>query len=139
MPFKDLMQETLLIAYAKFETLRDKNKFLFFLFGIATRILWNDDKKVKPVSLAELSESQEAVWPDPDRRSDTEQLYKALAQLSAEQEETILLFEIVGFSVREIAAYQQKNEEAVRQQLVRGRQKLVLLLSKNQVSKSTQP
>lgn len=139
MPYKDLMQETLLIAFSKFESLREPDKFLFFLFGIATRILSNDRKKMKPVSLAEMSAPDPITWPDPERRSEIEQLYQALAKLPADQHEAIVLFEIVGFSVLEIATYQQKSEEAVRQHLSRGRQKLVTLLTEQAASKSLLP
>lgn len=139
MPYKDLMQETLLVAFSKFESLREPDKFLYFLFGIATRILSNDRKKMKPVSLAEVSDADSITWPDPELRSEIEQLHRALAKLPADQQEAIVLFEIVGFSVQEIATYQQRSEEAVRQHLSRGRQKLVTLLSKQPASKSLLP
>lgn len=139
MPYKDLMQETLLVAFSKFESLREPDKFLYFLFGIATRILSNDRKKKKPVSIEEISTADPITWPDPELRSEIEQLHRALAKLPVDQQEAIVLFEIVGFSVREIATYQQKSEEAVRQHLSRGRQKLVKLLTEQTASKSLFP
>lgn len=48
MDYRDLMNETLLIAYQKFDTLRSKESFLSFLFGICVRIIGNDLQKKKP-------------------------------------------------------------------------------------------
>jgi RNA polymerase sigma-70 factor (ECF subfamily) len=75
------------------------------------------------------------MQPAADRQAEKEQLYKALAMLPIEQREALILFEIVGFSVKEIAGFQQKTEEAIRQQLSRGRKKLLSLLSANTYSK----
>jgi RNA polymerase sigma-70 factor (ECF subfamily) len=55
--------------------------------------------------------------------------------LPIEQREALILFEIIGFSIKEIAGFQQKSEEAIRQQLSRGRKKLLSLLSPNTESK----
>lgn len=137
MPFKDLMQETLLIAYSKFEQVKDREKFLFFLFGIATRILANDRRKVKHADLNEITESNHFQLPESNRTSEIEELYKALSLLPEDQRDALVYFEIVGFSVREIAAYQKKSQEAVRQSLFRGRQKLCAMLKKNVESKTS--
>ena len=45
MEFRDLMHETLLIAYQKFSKLQSEKAFLSFLFGIAVRVLSNYSKK----------------------------------------------------------------------------------------------
>ena len=137
MPFKDLMQETLLIAYSKLDQVKDHEKFLFFLFGIATRVLANDRRKVKYADLNEVAEANHIQLPEANRKSEVEGLYKALSILPVDQRDALVFFEIVGFSVREIAAYQNKSEEAVRQSLFRGRQRLCALLQKNVESKTS--
>ena len=129
MPFKDLMQETLLIAYTKFNQLQEPDKFLYYLFGIAIRILSNQRKKVQYEALTEMDIAKAIMQPAADRQAEIEQLYKALSLLPIEQREALTLFEIVGFSVKEIAGFQQKTEEAIRQQLSRGRKKMLSLLS----------
>ena len=139
MPFKDLMQETLLIAYTKLGQVKDRGKFLFFLFGIASRILANDRRKIKHTNLDDFSESSNFLQPEANRKSETEDLYKALSLLPADQRDAIIFFEIAGFSVREIAGYQNKSEEAVRQHLSRGRQKLLALLREVNESKNIIP
>lgn len=136
MPFKDLMQETLLIAYTKFDQVNDHGKFLFFLFGIATRVLANQRKKVKYSDLDEVAESSHFQIPEATRESEVQDLYKALSLLPDDQRDALVFFEIVGFSVREIAGYQKKSEEAVRQSLSRGRQKLCAILKHNLESKT---
>ena len=129
MPFKDLMQETLLIAYTKFNQLQEPDKFLYYLFGIAIRILSNQRKKVQYEALTEMDIAKAITQPAADRQAEIEHLYKALSLLPIEQREALILFEIVGFSVKEIAGFQQKTEEAIRQQLSRGRKKMLSLLS----------
>jgi RNA polymerase sigma-70 factor (ECF subfamily) len=56
-------------------------------------------------------------------------LHVALAQLVDEQREAIILFEISGFSIKEIVEIQASSESAVKQRLKRGREKLVEILT----------
>ena len=78
MPFKDLMQETLLIAYTKFDQLQEPDKFLYYLFGIASRIVSNHRRKVQYESLTEMDTVMTITQPAADRQAEKEQLYKAL-------------------------------------------------------------
>jgi RNA polymerase sigma factor (sigma-70 family) len=139
MPFKDLMQDTVLIAYSKLDQVKDPDKFLFFLFGIATRVLANFKKKVKHIDLGEVSHSYHFQLPEADKKSEIDNLYQALSLLPADQRDALVYFEIVGFSVREIAHHQNKSEEAVRQSLSRGRKKLLELLKKSAENKISTP
>src|SRR3989338_8114910 len=45
MEFRDLMNETLLVAFEKFDSLRSEAAFLSFIIGISIRILANNSKK----------------------------------------------------------------------------------------------
>ena len=47
MDYQDLMNDTLLVAFEKFETLKSEKAFLSFLFGISVRLLANNNKKKK--------------------------------------------------------------------------------------------
>ncbi|MFO0496195.1 MAG: RNA polymerase sigma factor [Flavobacteriia bacterium] len=51
-----------------------------------------------------------------------------MALLPVVQKESLILFEIAGFNIREIAEIQQASESAVKQRLKRGRQKLTEIL-----------
>ena len=139
MPFRDLMQETLLVAYSKFEQLKEHDKVLYFLFGIATRLLANQRRKISPVYQDEISESSHFLHPEAERKSEVDHLYKALSLLPADQRDALIYFEIVGFSVKEISVFQKKSEVAIRQQLSRGRQKLLALLQEKNEPKNIMP
>jgi RNA polymerase sigma-70 factor (ECF subfamily) len=56
-------------------------------------------------------------------------LYKALALLPDEQRECLVLFEITGFSIKEIMEIQNSSESAIKQRLKRGRAKLLEILT----------
>ena len=44
MEYQDLMNDTLLVAFQKFDTLKSEKAFLSFLIGISVRILANNHK-----------------------------------------------------------------------------------------------
>jgi RNA polymerase sigma-70 factor (ECF subfamily) len=131
MEYQDLMNDTLLIAFQKFETLKSDKAFLSFLFGISVRILANNNKKKKEVGLIEVDQ----IFSLPDLNNDSSKdaevhfLYQALAKLNDEQRESIILFEISGFSIKEISEIQSVSESAVKQRLKRGREQLLSILN----------
>ena len=47
MEFRDLINESLLVAFERFDTLKSKEAFLSFLFSIRVRILSNNHRKKK--------------------------------------------------------------------------------------------
>lgn len=130
MDHQDLMNETLLIAFQKLNTLKSEKYFLSFLIGISVRILSNNHKK-----------KNEEAWPsnqnfdvadqhaDPSRNAEVYFLYKALGLLPEAQRECLILFEISGFSIKEIMQFQKVSESAVKQRLRRGRQRLLEVLT----------
>jgi RNA polymerase sigma-70 factor (ECF subfamily) len=131
MDFKDLMNETLLTAFQKFEDLRSKDAFLSFLFSISVRILANNYRKRKENS--DVFEKQSAIHFDVNSNSETDAevylLHKALKLIPDDQRESIILFEISGMSIKEIAVIQETSESNVKQRLKRGREKLRKVLS----------
>lgn len=137
MDYRDLMNETLLLAFQKFETLRDQQAFLSFLFSIAVRILANDKRKRKENS--DLFEKQSLLYTDENSRTDADAevflLHRALAHLNEDQRESLILFEISGMSIKEIADIQETTESNVKQRLRRGRERLRELLQFESVYK----
>lgn len=134
MDFKDLMHDTLLIAYKKFDKIQNKNSFLSFLFGISIRVLANANKKHKPELWSDEREAS-LVREENDmtgKNTDVSLLYEALRKLPEAQRESIILYEINGFSVKDIAKLHESGESAVKQRLARGRQKLIELLTENE-------
>ncbi|MEO0731801.1 MAG: sigma factor-like helix-turn-helix DNA-binding protein, partial [Bacteroidota bacterium] len=64
----------------------------------------------------------------PEQLADVHILYRAIQRLSTKQRDAILLFEISGFSLREVAVHQKTSPAAVKMRLQRGRTKLRQLL-----------
>jgi len=127
----DLIQETIATAFENFEKLRDAESFLFFLFGIARNFhlkqqrrwkFFGNQTQIKSANIEIASDSAEMLY-------DVELMHKCIASLNAEQREVILMFHILGFSIKEIAENYTITEAAVKNRLVRGREKLRELLS----------
>lgn len=131
MDFRDLINETLLLAFEKMDTLRSKDAFLHFLFGISIRILANSNKKKKEEGIQNEQDfiNLKDLGTSPENQTDIHFLYKALSELPTEQAESLILFEISGFSIKEIADLHQASESAVKQRLKRGREKLSEILT----------
>ena len=127
MDFKDLINDSLLIAYERFETLRSEQAFLSFLFGISVRVISNHQRKKSEVAHSE--EHVSIADKAQDNFADAHFLHLALAQLPNTQKECIILFEISGFKIKEIAEIQSVSEDAVKQRLKRGRERLCEILT----------
>ena len=131
MDYRDLMNETLLVAFEKFDTLRSKEAFLSFLFSVSVRILSNNNRKKKEDLV--IKEDQFVTIEDENANTQMDAeihfLYQALAQLNDNQRESIILFEITGLSIKEIAAVQNASQSAVKLRLRRGRKKLTEILT----------
>ena len=127
MDFKDLINDSLLIAFERFETLRSEQAFLSFLFSISVRILSNQHRKKRE---ERQSENHDSIADIPqENQTDTYFLHLALAQLPVAQKECVILFEISGFKIKEIAEIQSVSEDAVKQRLKRGRERLQEILT----------
>ncbi len=137
---KDLMSATIEIAYTKFHELKDAEKFKYYLFGIASRLINNERRKwsskifVAAESLMHLKDQHANA----DAKADHFFLHRALRQLNNEMREAVTLFELQGFSIREIAEIQGTNENTVKTRLQRGREKLKQLLNPDVEADKTQ-
>jgi RNA polymerase sigma-70 factor (ECF subfamily) len=136
MDHQDLINETLLIAFQKLSSLRSEKYFLSFLIGISVRILSNNHKKKKeeawPIHQGFDVEDQNA---DTSRNAEVYLLYQAIGLLPEDQKECLILFEISGFSIKEIMQIQDVSESAVKQRLRRARLKLLELLTNSKDQK----
>ena len=132
MDHKDLMNDTLLIAFEKFETLQKEQSFLPFLMGISIRVLGNFLQKKKTEKYQQHFENTiQDQQSSPSEKADIYFLHLALSQLSSEKREALLLFEIIGMRVSEIAQLQNISEAAIRQRLKRSRIELADILKEN--------
>mgnify|MGYP000495036058 CR=1 FL=1 len=135
--YRDLMNDTLVIAYRKFSELKSEEAFLSFLFGICVRVLSNYSKKKRTTEY--IDDHDLANVPSENKTDSDIEIYflhKALSKLPDEQKESLILFEISGFSIKEIAELHQVSVSAVKQRLVRGRKKLAQRLTNTSVSKN---
>jgi RNA polymerase sigma-70 factor (ECF subfamily) len=130
------MNDTLLIAFEKMETLQSKEAFLSFLFGICVRVLSNHNQKIKEERLSDEVNSSVKAQSQTDLDTDIHYLYESLKQLGDDQRESIILFEISGFSIKEIATIQNASEDAVKQRLKRGRERLTKIMTFESVRKT---
>lgn len=140
MPYEDLMNETLLVAYNKIDQLKNEGAFLSFLIGISTKILANSYRKNKASTFEDEFSLNNYADPNKqfDRQFEVELLHKALAQLPDKQREALILFEITGFSIKEIMELQNSGLSAVKQRLARGRTALAEVIKKMEIRGSFQ-
>jgi len=137
MEAKDLAGETILTALENFNKLKNKKAFLGFLFGIANNIVRNNLRKQKfsgTISESKLS-SKTSSETASDTKLDIKYLYDALSKLPKSQCDALILFEINGYSIKEICEIQNAKESAVKQRLKRGREKLAFLLNEPVLAK----
>ena len=128
----DLYQETVLRAYEKLHTLRDESRFRSWFYATLLsrhrnryrRVFWRRVLRWEdafPDGAEPAGESGEG-WAD--RIQSGDRAACALASLPAEQREAVVLFEIDGHSIEEIAIMQRSSVSAVKTRLSRGRQRL---------------
>ncbi len=122
---KDLISEITLQAFERFDSIKHKEQFVFFLFGVARKLFlkklrrqkfnakWNDDE-------------MNAVegYHHADDGIKKGELAGLLGQLPPLQQEAITLFEVAGFSYEEIAGIQQMSLSRVKSNIFKGRQSL---------------
>jgi len=126
MDVQDLVQDILLSTYKNFDNIATDTDLLHYMIRAAR------NRKIshwrKKISYTELKEKHTARLESKEvpieKILEIQDLYKALQQLSYKQRETLILFEINGFSVKEIAMIQDSSESAIKARLSRSRKKL---------------
>jgi len=128
----DLLQESLLRAHDALPALRDESRFGAWFYTILLSVHRNRSrrsfwKRFLP-SDAGLGVGSEPAGEDgtlwEDERQEAARVSRALAALPAVQREAVVLFELDGFSVEEVAALQGASVSAVKSRLARGRARL---------------
>ncbi len=123
---KDLASETVLIVFGNLEKLEKTASFKAYLFGVARRLRLNQQRRSKfqGAYLDSKAQSLPSNGPPPDLNPDVDLLYDYLDQLPIKQKEAFLLFELSGFSLKEIKQMQGGSLAAVKSRLHKARQKL---------------
>lgn len=138
METEDLVQEAILAALKRFDQILDKDKLLSYLIGTVHNILRNKTRQLRFRGTWDdvLLEKIESKAPSPELALDIHYLLQEVAKLPKQQQEALILFEISGFSIREISALQHCTEGATKTRLSRARQILRKRLSDQSAKKS---
>ena len=127
----DLFQETVLRAFDKLHTLRDPSRFRSWFYATLLsrhRSRWRRSLWRRCLGMDEAFAAGEPAGEDGsawDREARiASRAARALSTLPAEQCQAIVLFELDGHSIEEIAAMQGASVPAVKSRLVRGRERL---------------
>ena len=123
----DLAQDALVKAYLSCAGYQDKGKFRSWLFKIAYNTFLNHRASLKPT--VSIDEARVQSLPlGGDEGGLYQDLYLALGTLPPKERSAITLFYLNGYNIKEIAAITEVSQDAVKQQLSRGRDKLRTLL-----------
>jgi RNA polymerase sigma-70 factor (ECF subfamily) len=128
---RDIIADTVLKAYESFEKIEHTEAFLYFLFGIASRLSKRRGRRIKiwaPYN-PEYAENIRDHSADSARSLEINLLYKALSKLPQAQREAVSLFDISGFSLTEIQKIQGGSLSGVKSRIVRGREALTRILN----------
>ena len=120
----DLAQDALVKAYLACSGFSDGGKFRSWLFKIAHNTFLSHRRSQQPPTISIDAVPIEALPQRGSGEGASSDLYLALATLPPKERSAITLFYLNGYSVKEISAITEVSEEAVKQQLSRGRDNL---------------
>jgi len=131
---EDLAQEAIMATLQNYHRINDKKKLLNYMIGIVRNLVKNQRRRKKFQAHWEddLLDQLESSTQDADVALDVHFLLKAMDKLPAIQKEAILLFEVSGFSMKEISVIQESSVSATKTRISRGRK-----LLKEQLSEDT--
>ena len=123
----DLAQEALIKAYLAMDNLDDPQKFKPWVYRIACNTFLDSRRSVRHTTGVEDAASLSSPETS-DSAFRYQALYRALQLIPDKERLSILLFYMEGYSVKEISEITGASQEAVRQQLSRGRKHLKEIL-----------
>ena len=119
----DLAQDALVKAYLSLAGYQNKGKFRSWLFKIAYNTFLNHKASCR--TMESIDEARSLIGgPAADSSFEHQDLYLALRTLPPKERSAITLFYLNGYSIKDIAAITDASQDAVKQQLSRGRDKL---------------
>ena len=135
----DLFQEAALRALLRLSELRDESRFRAWFYAVllsvhrerSRRSFWRrflpflNFSDGKDSDRRDLQAATEGLGrPYEEARGESARLSQALSRLPAKQREAVVLFEVDGYSLEEVAELQGDSLSAVKSRLSRGRQLL---------------
>ena len=119
----DLAQDTLVKAYLSLAGYQDKGRFRSWLFKIAYNTFLSHKASCR--TMESIDEARTLIaGNEADSSFEHQDLYLALRTLPPKERSAITLFYLNGYSIKEIATITDASQNAVKQQLLRGRDKL---------------
>lgn len=125
---KELLSETLYQAFVSFSSLKKKEAFLSFIFTICSRAYYKSKRKQVEFSDEFDFEKLGGNILSAEIMLDINFLRQAMSKLNDDYKETLILFEIEGFSRKEISKILNISEDTVKSRLSRARKKLAELM-----------
>lgn len=123
MDVQDLMQDVLLTAFQQFDSIRKKDELLHYLIRAARNrsvSIWRVGKRNEAIA-EKHTERLRDRGASAELLVDVGILYKELDHLPAAQREALVLFEVSGLSMAEIAKVQGTSEGNVKVRVSRAR------------------
>ncbi len=119
----DLAQDALVKAYLSLSGYQNKGKFRSWLFKIAYNTFLNHKAGCR--TMESIDEARTLIGgTEADASFVHQDLYLALRTLPPKERSAITLYYLNGYSIKEIAKITDTSDNAVKQQLSRGRDKL---------------
>jgi RNA polymerase sigma-70 factor, ECF subfamily len=123
----DLFHEAVLRAFDRLDDLRDVERFRPWFYAVMLSVHRARHRRSFWRRFLPFSEEMEPIDAGQQGRIEgADRMARALATLSPEAREAIVLFELDGFSIEEIAELQRQSPSAVKSRLARGRASLRL-------------
>ncbi len=123
----DLAQDALVKAYLSLSGYQNKGKFRSWLFKIAYNTFLNHKAGCR--TMESIDEARTLFGgTEADASFVHQDLYLALRTLPPKERSAITLYYLNGYSIKEIAKITDTSDNAVKQQLSRGRDKLKQIL-----------
>jgi len=120
----DLLQDALVRAWRAYPRLRNPGQFKFWLLKIIRNAHRNRARKARLRKWLSLEGAAEIPAHEGITFEEREAVRQALKRVPRNQREALVLFEVVGMSVEEIARLQGVTTSGVKSRLARGRVRL---------------
>jgi RNA polymerase sigma-70 factor (ECF subfamily) len=122
---EDLVQETFVRAYEKFGSYENRGfSYLTYLMKIAHNLLVNYYRLRQPIPLEQIEDIPIEVFNEVEQKLEAEEVWKAVSDLSPNEQDVIFMKYQREMSVNEISQVIDKSENAVKLLLSRARKKL---------------
>lgn len=123
---KDIVNETVLQTYERFNTIKNRQALLSYMFTIASRQVYKFIRRKHVIPDHRYTFNENIVDSDatPDTKLEAKELFESLLKLPDAQREALVLFQISGLSINEIQQIQGVSVSAVKSRLARGREAL---------------